>query len=64
MQTPALGQSTFVRHVGSRSRLLLLKDNGYKEGSLNSRIDSASKDHLITAEMAAWAHEIRLEAND
>ena len=42
----------------------MLKDKGYKEGSLNSRIDSASKDHLITAEMAAWAHEIRLEAND
>ena len=42
----------------------MLKDKGYKEGSLNSRIDSAAKDHLITAEMAAWAHEIRLEAND
>jgi len=42
----------------------MLKDKGYKEGSLNSRIDSAAKDHLITAEMATWAHEIRLEAND
>ncbi len=42
----------------------MLKDKGYKEGSLNSRIDSASKDRLITDEMAAWAHEIRLEAND
>jgi hypothetical protein len=42
----------------------MLKDKGYKEGSLNSRIDAAAKDHLITAEMAAWAHEIRLDANE
>jgi hypothetical protein len=42
----------------------MLKDKGYKEGSLFSRIDSAAKDHLITAEMATWAHEIRLDAND
>jgi Domain of unknown function (DUF4145) len=42
----------------------MLKDKGYKEGSLNSRIDKAASDHLITAEMAAWAHEIRLDAND
>jgi hypothetical protein len=42
----------------------MLKDKGYKEGTLNSRIDSAAKDHLITKEMALWAHEIRLDAND
>ena len=42
----------------------MLKDKGYKDGSLNARIDLAAKDHLITAEMAAWAHEVRLEAND
>lgn len=42
----------------------MLKDKGYKNGSLNARIDAAAKDHLITAEMAAWAHEIRLDAND
>ena len=42
----------------------MLKDKGYKEGSLNGRIDQAANDHLITAEMAAWAHEIRLDAND
>ncbi|WP_180125781.1 DUF4145 domain-containing protein [Rhodoferax sp. BLA1] len=42
----------------------MLKDKGLKEGSLNSRIDAAAKNHLITAEMAAWAHEIRLDAND
>ena len=42
----------------------MLKDKGYKSGSLNARIDEAAKAHLITAEMAAWAHEIRLDAND
>jgi Domain of unknown function (DUF4145) len=42
----------------------MLKDKGYKEGVLNSRIDKAAKDHLLTPEMAAWAHEIRLDAND
>lgn len=42
----------------------MLKDKGQKEGSLNARIEAAAKAHLITAEMAAWAHEIRLDAND
>lgn len=42
----------------------MLKDKGLKDGTLNSRIDDAAKSHLITSEMAAWAHEIRLEAND
>jgi Domain of unknown function (DUF4145) len=42
----------------------MLKDKGLKDGSLNARIDIAAKTHLITAEMAAWAHEIRLDAND
>lgn len=42
----------------------MLKDKGLKDGSLNSRIDQAASTHLITVEMAAWAHEIRLDAND
>jgi len=42
----------------------MLKSKGYKDGSLYSRIDQAAKDHIITPEMAAWAHEIRLDAND
>ena len=42
----------------------MLKDKGYKDGVLYSRIDAAAKDHLITIEMSAWAHEIRLDAND
>lgn len=42
----------------------MLKEKGLKEGSLYKRIDAASATHLITTEMAAWAHEIRLDAND
>lgn len=42
----------------------MLKEKGYRDGSLYARIDAAAKNHLITEEMAAWAHEIRLDAND
>ncbi len=42
----------------------MLKDKGYVNGSLYSRIDKAASEHLITSEMAEWAHEIRLDAND
>lgn len=42
----------------------MLKSKGYKDGNLYSRIDAAAADHVITAEMAAWAHEVRLDAND
>lgn len=42
----------------------MLKVKGYKEGSLFKRIEKAAEDHLITRDMAAWAHEIRLDAND
>lgn len=42
----------------------MLKLKGYTEGSLYARIERAVADHLITADMAAWAHEVRLDAND
>lgn len=42
----------------------MLKIKGYKSGTLYSRIDAAVSDHLITQEMAKWAHQIRLDAND
>lgn len=42
----------------------MLKDKGYKKGNLYSRIDKAASDHLITSEMATWAHQVRLDAND
>lgn len=42
----------------------MLKEKGLKSGSLYNRIDKAAKDGLITNEMSAWAHDIRLDAND
>jgi len=42
----------------------MLKAKSLKDGSLYSRIDKAAKDHLITTDMALWAHEVRLDAND
>jgi len=42
----------------------MLKAKAYTEGSLYSRIDKAATDHIITADMAMWAHEVRLDAND
>ena len=42
----------------------MLKEKGYNEGSLYARIGQARDDHLITADMAEWAHEVRLDAND
>ena len=41
----------------------MLKAKGLDAGSLYSRIDKAAADHLITSDMAAWAHDVRLEAN-
>ena len=42
----------------------MLKAKNLKDGSLFARIDQAAANHLITPEMAAWAHEVRLDAND
>jgi hypothetical protein len=42
----------------------MLKDKGYKEGSLYTRIENAAKDHLITEAMSKWAHQVRLDANE
>lgn len=42
----------------------MLKAKAYTEGSLYARIDKAVADHVITADVDAWAHEVRLDAND
>ncbi|MEO6832647.1 MAG: DUF4145 domain-containing protein [Chitinophagaceae bacterium] len=42
----------------------MLKEKGYHDGNLYSRIGKASEDHLITLDMAEWAHHVRLEANE
>lgn len=42
----------------------MLKAKGLGRGSLYTRIKAAVAKQLITPEMAAWAHEVRLDAND
>jgi hypothetical protein len=42
----------------------MLKQKGYKQGSLYARIEKAANDGLITKEMSLWAHDVRLDAND
>src|SRR5437899_10098524 len=42
----------------------MLKDKSYKQDSLYTRIDQAAKDGVITKDMAEWAHDVRLDAND
>ena len=42
----------------------MLKIKDLKGGSLYARIDKAETDHVITSDMAKWAHQIRLDAND
>jgi hypothetical protein len=42
----------------------MLKERGYKDGSLYGRIEKSTSDGLLTAQMRDWAHEIRLSANE
>lgn len=42
----------------------MLKQRGYVDGSLYSRIETAASDRVLTNEMASWAHAVRLDAND
>lgn len=41
----------------------MLKEKGLATGTLYSRIDEAAEKRLITSDMAAWAHDVRLDAN-
>lgn len=42
----------------------MLKQKGYVSGKLYTRINKAASDNLITKDMAKWAHQVRLDAND
>jgi hypothetical protein len=42
----------------------MLKDKGFSAGSLYSRIEMATEQHVLTHQMKEWAHEIRLSANE
>ncbi|EKF9810467.1 DUF4145 domain-containing protein [Vibrio cholerae] len=42
----------------------MLKSKGLINGSLYTRINTAAEQHIITEDMATWAHDVRLDAND
>jgi DNA-directed RNA polymerase subunit RPC12/RpoP len=42
----------------------MLKAKEFESGSLKQRIDAAAEAHLITQDMAQWAHAVRLDANE
>jgi Domain of unknown function (DUF4145) len=42
----------------------MLKGRNYMSGTLYSRIKQAETDGVLTKDMAQWAHDIRLDAND
>lgn len=42
----------------------MLKEKGLVEGTLYSRINKVAESGLLTKEMATWAHQVRLDAND
>ena len=41
----------------------MLQNKNYATGTLNEKINAAVGDHLITQDMAEWAHNLRLDAN-
>jgi hypothetical protein len=42
----------------------MLKAKNLATGSLYERIEKAADAHLLTEDMAKWAHQVRLDAND
>ena len=42
----------------------MLKAKGLTSGSLYARIDAAKDNGTITSDMATWAHQVRLDANE
>lgn len=60
----SLGQPAGAIMLAASAVDAMLKVKGLTEGSLYARIDQAAKQHLITADMAKWAHQVRLDAND
>jgi hypothetical protein len=66
-----LGQAQESLHAPSGAVMLaasavdaMLKLRHLKDGSLYARIEKAVQQNLLTADMAKWAHEVRLDAND
>ena len=60
----SLGQPAGSLMLSASAVDAMLKAKDLKEGNLKVRINKAAADHLITNDMAKWAHQVRLDAND
>lgn len=43
---------------------VMLKEEGYEDGTILERIDEAVADHVMTKSMGEWAHAVRTIADD
>lgn len=55
--------ATLIRPDRS-GQFLRSRIKGYTRDSLDGRIESAAKDHLIPAGVAKWAHDVGLDGNN
>ncbi len=59
-----LGQPTGSVTLSASAVDAMLKEKGLKEGRLYERIHDAVAQHLISDDMAQWAHQVSLDPND
>lgn len=62
METLNSPRASIVMSAGAVDSML--KARGLEKGSLYTRIGEAVAQNLLTQDMADWAHDIRLDAND
>ena len=59
-----LGQPTGSVMLSASAVDAMLKEKGLKEGRLYERIHDAVEQHLISENVAQWAHQVGLDPND
>lgn len=59
-----LSQATGSVTLSASAVDAMLKEKGLKEGRLYERIHDAVAQHLISEDMAQWAHQVGLDPND
>ena len=59
-----LSQATGSVTLSASAVDAMLKEKGLKDGRLYERIHDAVAQHLISEEMAQWAHQVGLDPND
>src|SRR6202022_3829804 len=59
-----LGQPTGSVTLSASAVDAMLKEKGLKDGRLYQRIHDAGAQHLISEDVAQWAHQVSLDPND